>query len=154
MTLQQTESLRVKRAGEVFLDTARHVPADKAHWKPHPNGTCAHEIVQHLAWANAFFDALIAGQEPPLTVKDPQVPFEQVLQQFQRSYESLAKTIAKTPDERLSEKRQLPWGQVWKVQSLMMSGSLHIAYHWGQIGYLQLAWGDTTDYHLLPDQKR
>ena len=153
MTLQQMESVRVKRAGEIFLGAAQHVPADKAHWKPHPNATSAHEIVQHLAWANHFFAAIIQGQTPPAADKDPQVPFEQVLQQFQRSYESLAHTIAAVPDAHLQEKRQMPWGQVWKVQSLLMGGSLHIAYHWGQIGYLQLAWGDTTDYHLLPEPR-
>lgn len=150
MNLQQTESLRIKRVGQIFLDSARHVPQDKANFKPDPNLTSANEIVQHIAWANGFFNALIQGKAPAEHAFDPELPYAQALARFEQSCQHLAAATAAVPDDQLDDARDMPWGQTWKVKHILTSGSLHIAYHWGQIGYLQKAWGDTTDYHLVP----
>jgi len=146
--LQQAESFRTKRAGELFLGSAKHIPQGKADWKPGDEATSAQDIVQHLIGANRFFTALIQDKTPPETSKAAHEPFEQLLERFQQSYEELSDTIAAVPDDELQAERQMPWGQTWKVQALLMGSSFHLAYHWGQIGYLQKAWGDTADYHL------
>jgi len=148
VNVQQAESFRTKRAGELFLASAKHVPQDQTDWKPGDEATSARDIVQHLVGANRFFVALIQDKTPPETSKADHESFEQLLERFQQSYEELANTIASVPDEQLQAERQMPWGQAWKVQALLMGSSFHLAYHWGQIGYLQKAWGDATDYHL------
>ena len=148
MNVQQAESFRTKRAGELFWASAKHVPSDKADWKPGEGTTSARDIVRHLTGANRFFNALIQDQTPPTPSDADSEPFEQLLERFQQSYEELASTIASVPDEQLQAERQMPWGQTWKVRALLMGSSFHLAYHWGQIGYLQKAWGDSTDYHL------
>jgi len=149
MSIQKGESLRTRKAGELFLDAARHVPADRADWKPHPDTSSAREITHHMSWANRFFAAKIRDEaiDPP-TDPDPETPWEDVCADFGASCKALVEVVAKTPDDALDQTREMPWGQVWKVKALMMGASLHLAYHWGQIGYLQKAWGDTTDYHL------
>jgi len=149
VNLQQSESLRLKQVGQVFLNSAQHVPQDKADWKPDSGLTSASEIVQHIAWANGFFDALIQAKTPTEYAFDPDLSYARALARFDQSCKDLAGTTAVVPDDQLDDTRDMPWGQTWKVKHILMAGSLHIAYHWGQIGYLQKGWGDTTDYHLV-----
>ncbi len=152
MNLQQLESRRVQTMAQIFLEAARHVPADKADWKPDPRAKSAHEIVSHLAKANGFFTQILRG-EPPTGDTAPETEgrrYEDSLKEFEKSAQELVETIASLPDERLGETVQLPWGQSWKMTMIVAAASGHIAYHWGQIGYLQTLWGDATDYHLIP----
>ena len=148
MTLQQSESVRLKLTGGIFLSAAKHVPPDRVDWSPAPGAKSAGQIVQHIAWANDFFAALIRGEAPREQVHNPDLPYADALARFERSVKALAETLAAVPDAQLDDPREMPWGQTWKVKHILMSGSAHIAYHWGQIGYLQSAWGDDTDYHL------
>jgi len=153
MDLQQLESRRVQAMAQIFWEAARHVPPEKADWKPDPNAKSAHEIVAHLTAANAFFAALLRG-EPFSGTPHPQTEgkeYAQSLEEFRRSAQGLAETIASLPEERLGETVTMPWGQTWKVPMLLAAASGHIAYHWGQIGYLQTLWGDATDYHLMAE---
>lgn len=151
MNLQKLESRRVQAMAGIFHEAARHIPAEKARWKPDPKAKSAQEIVEHLAWANRFFAALLRG-EPPTSPSDEPAPksYEDALQAFQESAAVLAEATASVPDDRLQAAVELPWGQTWKMTMLLAAGSGHIAYHWGQIGYLQTLWGDETDYHLIP----
>ena len=152
MNLQQLESRRVQAMAQIFLEAARHVPPDKADWKPDPRAKSAHEIVSHLAKANGLFLNILRG-EPPTGDTAPDTEgkrYEDSLAEFERSAQELAEAIATVPDEHLNDPIVLPWGKTWKRKWLFSAASDHIAYHWGQIGYLQTLWGDATDYHLIP----
>jgi uncharacterized damage-inducible protein DinB len=151
MNLQKLESRRVQAMASIFHEAARHVPAEKAQWKPDPKAKSAREIVEHLTGANHFFAALLRGepQAPPTGESIPK-SYEDALQAFQESAAVLAEATASVPDDRLQDAVELPWGQSWKMTMLLAAASGHIAYHWGQIGYLQTLWGDEADYHLIP----
>lgn len=152
MNLQQLESRRVQAMAQIFLEAARHVPSERADWKPDPKAKSAHEIVSHLAKANGLFLAILHG-EPPSGDTAPDTEgksYEEALGEFEKSAQELAEAIASLPDERLGEQIELPWGQTWKMPLVVAAAGGHIAYHWGQIGYLQTLWGDATDYHLIP----
>lgn len=152
MNWQQLESRRVQALAQIFSEAARHVPPEKADWKPDPKARSAHEIVSHLAKANGLFLALLNG-DPPSGDTAPDTEgksYEDTLKEFEKSAQELAEAIASLPDERLEEQVDLPWGQTWKMSRVVAAASGHIAYHWGQIGYLQTLWGDATDYHLIP----
>lgn len=151
MNLQQLESRRVQAMAGIFYDAAQHVLAEKARWKPDPNAKSAQEIVEHLAGANHFFAAILRGEPPtPPTGESTQKSYEDALRAFQESAAVLAEATASVPDDRLQDAVELPWGQSWKMTMVLAAASGHIAYHWGQIGYLQTLWGDEADYHLIP----
>lgn len=151
MRLQDVESRRVQTLIDLLYEAARHVPAERAHWTPDERGKSVRQIVQHVAEANAFFAAMIAGQEHQgQTDAFADRPYGQLLGALKGSGQKLAQVIAAVPDERLGETRAMPWGQSWKLTMAMTAPSAHIAYHWGQVCYLQTLMGDTTDYHLRP----
>jgi hypothetical protein len=39
----------------------------------------------------------------------------------------------------------MPWGEVRSIKDLITSPMPHMAYHWGQIAYLQTLWGDNEN---------
>lgn len=154
MNLQQLESRRVQALIELLLRTAQHVPADKTDWKPEGQGKSVREVVEHLTGANHAFARLIEGEPsgPSIEKADrhkisaQSQSYDQALEALRASGEALAEAIASVPDEELGEERQMPWGETWKLTRAITAPSAHIAYHWGQLCYLQTLWGDLKDY--------
>ena len=154
MKLQQLESRRVQALMDLCMNAAQDVPADKVRWKPEGKGRSVHEILEHLAGANHSFAALIRGSALPKeattapdrqTVKKSADSYAQALEALRASGQVLASTIASVPEEKLGEKRPMPWGGTWEMTRLLTSPGAHVAYHWGQICYLQTLWGDQRD---------
>lgn len=149
--MQELESRRVRALMELLLEAARHVPPDQAPWKPETNAKSAQEIVEHVAGVNEFFAQLIRGNDVSGgPVAGSYESYEQALNALQASGEAVAAAIQAVPDEQLESERTLPWGEAWKLRKLLVAPGTHIAYHWGQICYLQTLWGDLKDYHLIP----
>jgi len=150
--LQELEGRRVQALMELLLRAARHVPPDKVRWKPEPTAKSAQEIVEHVAAVNEFFATLIRGEASQSSGPRPQSheSYERALEALRASGEAVARAIQAVPDEQLETDRTLPWGQRWKLRRLLTAPGTHIAYHWGQISYLQTLWGDLKDYHLTP----
>lgn len=154
MKLQQLESRRVQALMELCSKAAQGVPSERIQWKPDAKGKSAHEILEHLAGANHGFAALILGSALPKgvkagadrqSVKNPTDSYEQALEALKKSGNVLAEAISSAPDEQLSLTRPMPWGETWEMTRLLTAPGAHIAYHWGQICYLQTLWGDQQD---------
>lgn len=142
MDLREVEIKRIERVSELFLKAARAVPADRQTWKPAPEGKSVQEIVAHVGMANYFFATLICGAEKSMRdVTD----YQSALQLFEDSKRELQQTIRSLEAAAFEEKRTMPWGEVRSVKDLITSPMPHIAYHWGQINYLQMLWGDNQD---------
>jgi len=150
MDLQQLESRRVQALLELFIQSAKHVPEERADWKPEPNAKSPQEIVEHLTQANRFFAALIRGGPAGEPKGSEAQSYREALEDLKESGKALLEAIASVPDSRLGEEQTLPWGEKWKLTRLISAPGAHIAYHWGQIAYLQTMWGDQTDYHFTP----
>jgi hypothetical protein len=73
--------------------------------------------------------------------------YSEALEALLTSGKALAEAIAAVPEDQLRAERRMPWGETWKMTRLITSPSAHIAYHWGQLCYLQTLWGDQQDYY-------
>ncbi len=142
MDLREVEIKRIEKVSELFLKAARAVPSERQQWKPAPEGKSVQEIVAHVGMANYFFATLIGGAEKSMRdVTD----YQSALQLFEESKRELQQTIRSVEPAVLEEKRTMPWGELRSVKDLITSPMPHIAYHWGQINYLQTLWGDNQD---------
>ncbi|MCS6902746.1 MAG: DinB family protein [Candidatus Bipolaricaulota bacterium] len=140
MDLRETEIKRIEKISELLLKAARAVPKDKQNWKPMPTGKSAHEILAHLGMANYFFAALLKGAAPA-QMNEPKT-YDDALKLFEQSKSELTQTIRSMPPAQFDEKRTMPWGEERSIKDLITSPMPHMAYHWGQINYLQTLWGD------------
>jgi uncharacterized damage-inducible protein DinB len=154
MDLRKLESGRIATLVDLMLKAAAHVPPDRANWKPEGKGQSPQELLAHTAGANLFFAGLMQGTEAPPTGRYQNVQditadsktYQQAEEALRASAEVLVQTIRATTDEQLREERQMPWGERWKMTRLITAPSAHIAYHWGQLCYLQTLLGDVEDY--------
>jgi uncharacterized damage-inducible protein DinB len=154
MDLRKLESGRIATLVDLMLKAAAHVPPDRTDWKPQDTGQSAQELLAHTAGANLFFAGLIQGTETLPTDRYQDVQeltanaktYRQAQEALKASAQVLEQTIRATTDEQLREERQMPWGEHWKMTRLITAPSAHIAYHWGQLCYLQTLLGDTEDY--------
>lgn len=149
MSIQRFESLKVESLMELVAKAARAIPPDKLDWKSEPSGKSPKEILEHLAGANHAFAAVIRGQKiPPSDRQAFGINIDQMdegLSELHKSGLTLSESIAEVLDEDLNDERQMPWGETWKMTRLIASPSSHIAYHWGQLCYIQTLWGDQED---------
>ncbi|MBI1729266.1 DinB family protein [Candidatus Acetothermia bacterium] len=147
MSAQQTSSEQILKATEYLCNYAQHVPADKVDWKPDSSTKSVREILEHTIEVNQFFKSLISGAAPekgatPLKSEK----YEKIITGVRSSGEELAGVIRNLKDTQLRESRQAPQGKSWEVTRAIGTAGTHIAYHWGQIGYLQTIWGDAEDH--------
>jgi len=154
MKLQQLESQRVQGVLDVCCQTASHVPQDKSEWKPQPQTKSAKEILEHLAASNHGVAAILRGEGGAVKMEKSQRKdislntdsYEEALDALRQSGQALCQSMATLSDDQLTQTRQMPWGEEWKVSRLLPLAASHIAYHMGQLGYLQTMWGDDQDY--------
>jgi uncharacterized damage-inducible protein DinB len=143
MDLREVEIKRIEKIAELVLKAARAVPTERQTWKPLPTGKSAQEILAHLAMANSFFASLLRGGAPAQT-SEP-ATYEEALKRFEESKAELIETIRSVDPAQFDEKRTMPWGEVRSIKDLITSPMPHMAYHWGQIAYLQTLWGDNEN---------
>ncbi len=154
MNLQQIESSRVKAVVQLFCNTAKHVPAERATWKPDAKTKSPKELLEHIAAANSGFAMIIQGQPLGMQIKKEDrknvaiqtKSLQEAIDAVKASGEKLSQVISVISDAQLREKRTMPWGEEWEIPRLLATASSHITYHWGQLAYLQTMWGDLEDH--------
>lgn len=140
MDLREVEIKRIEKISELLLKAVRAVPKEKQSWKPMPTGKSAQEILAHLAMANSFFAALLKGGAP-MQMGEPKT-YDEAMKLFEQSKAELIQTIRAVDPAQFNEKRTMPWGEERSIKDLITSPMPHMAYHWGQIAYLQTLWDD------------
>lgn len=137
----------------ILLDAAKNVPNDKEDWNPEGKGRSAKGILEHMTASNLGFSRVIAGKPLSMQVdktnrKDVAMPaesFADAVKNYQRSIESVEKSMEGLADKQMFEERTLPWGDVSNAATAMNIVSYHTMYHAGQLNYMQTLWGDDED---------
>lgn len=151
LSFQETQKQAFLTQVDFFKATLDATPADKIEWKPDKNSMSAKEMVEHLAGSNHYFASIITGKEPPAAPEEPpKLSFDQAKQKFDESVRMMANTIGSVADGSLSEARETPFGHNINVRFAMTIPTSHVAYHWGQLSFLQKQYGDADDHFLDP----
>lgn len=151
MSFQQDEKLRLLSQFDLFKNGIDNTPEDKRQWKPEEHLMSPQQLMEHLTGSNYFFAAMLKGEAPPTAPDDaPTLSFAEAQAAFEASCTMMADTIASIPDADLDKAIALPNGATAALKFMMTVPGNHIAYHWGQLSYLQLMFGDTTD-HFFTD---
>lgn len=155
----QEQMIEVTRAAaaEVFR-YAKAVPEDKQNWKPLDLGRsvleqcrelamCPHWAIQLVSqdqqpeWNEEAMEAVKREQEQWKTVEDCEA-------ECNKRLEALFDVFRNMPDERLAEKKWLPYGggRDFTMPEMMDYPRWNFTYHLGQIAYIQTLYGDKEMY--------
>ncbi len=152
MKLQEHVIESTQKAAEEVFRYARAVPEEQLDWKPLYTGRSVLDLARELAvtpdWAydtltsdakpdEAAFAAQKAEMESWKTVAECEA---QCYKRLKRFYEA----VGQLPDEKLSETKWLPYegGRDFTYAEMMDYPRWNFNYHLGQIGYIQLLYGD------------
>ncbi|MGV3614730.1 MAG: DinB family protein [Fimbriimonas sp.] len=145
---------QVKAAAEEVFRYARAVPEDKLEWSPEGKGRSVLDIMREVArtptWAYELIDPEAKsdfseeGQAKEKEAMDALKTLDDCRAEFDRGYARLAEVYRAVPDERLSETKWLPFdgGRDFTVTEMMDYPRWNYNYHLGQIGYIQILFGD------------
>lgn len=103
------------------------------------------------------FNMLVAGalegkpsERPPLEEREAFFASIDTLEKARRGLEASARAIAsaleKADNDRLTAQVAAPWGETLLVYRLVYAAADHMAYHDGQVNYVQSLYGDAENH--------
>jgi hypothetical protein len=132
---------------EGIIRATRAVPADKLEWKPFDNGRSALDQFQECAVSPEIFLRALNGGGYVYTddLRDKRKALKTIDEAevaLRKNTAELLKAMRETPDARLEEPIELPWGATWRLVDVMNMHFWNLTYHVGQINYIQTMLGD------------
>jgi uncharacterized damage-inducible protein DinB len=144
--VREFDSHHVEFVLDRFLKAAAQTPREKFDWKPtNSDIKSAQEILRHVVEGNHTLLHSLRELKPlaPLSeierqrIRTETATPDLTIEALRKTGEQVAAQIRATPQERLSEALSA---------RLLMGSIVHMAYHWGQLAYLQTMWGDSRDH--------
>jgi len=150
---RQAAIAALAREQENLLRAAAAVPPDKHAWFSGGISRNTVEIVAHAAATNMFLASVIAGGPLPYRTQDEQraaidacTTLAQADAFLRQSVRAVGDAVTGIPPSRLTEQMTMPWGEKMPVALGLMTPAMHMAYHEGQISFIQALLGD-DEYH-------
>jgi hypothetical protein len=130
-----------------IIRNVKALPADKLDWKPFDKGRSAMSQFQECAVSPEIFIRALNGGGYVYTddlkgKREALATVELAEKALRENTAELLKQIRALPDSRLDEPIELPWGATWRLVDVMNMHFWNLAYHVGQINYIQTLLGD------------
>lgn len=154
MRFQDYITTETKTAMDQAFRYAKAVPEDKLNWSPLDKGRTVLDLARELARCSAWTaEMLELGKMPDFTeenqakekaVSDTLVTLEDCEKHSNENLEMLYAVFQTIPDERFTDTIFLPFegGRDFTIQEIMDYPRWNANYHLGQIGYIQILFGD------------
>jgi uncharacterized damage-inducible protein DinB len=125
-----------------MIGLAKAVPADKYAWRPGAGVRSVGDLVMHVTADNHFFPAILGTPADPATGITAEFKTAQAFEQrklsrdsaiveLERSFAFLKKSLAATPEAKLTDKVSM-FGQQFTVQQAWLLATVHLHEHLGQ----------------------
>ncbi len=148
----QDYSVDVTRSAvDEFFRYAEAVPEDRLDWSPMDEGQSVLALCREIAvtpdWAVQVMEDINLSQEEQEEAGEEMKSWGSIAQckeEFEKRFEVWAKLVEDLPDEKLSDTRWLPYegGRDFTFLELLDYPRWNTTYHLGQIGYIQILYGD------------
>ena len=143
-----------REAAKSAFKSARAVPADKLEWSPLDNGRSVLNQCRELAMCPEWAVSIINNEKQPEWSAEVIAEMEKMQaawktvddceRECNTRLEKLFELYRNMPDERLEEKKWLPYdgGRDFTMPEMMDYPRWNFTYHLGQIAYVQTLYGD------------
>lgn len=151
MTLQDYVAEQTERVAIALADFAATTAPDRLSWELSAEGggqtRTVLDQISECVGVNFRFAALLAGDASPDAPPPPQTAAE-AQERLTASAGALAAVIRGLSDDALETLIQMPRGPLL-TRNLMLAPYRNMAYHAGQINFIQMLAGD-TEFHAPP----
>ncbi|HZH99474.1 MAG TPA: hypothetical protein VEX38_10925 [Fimbriimonadaceae bacterium] len=154
MRLQEYVIQNTRAAADEAFRYARAVPEEKVDWKPMDLGRSVLDQCREMAMCATWAYDIIEQKELPEWNEESMAAIQKEQEQWKtvddciaecnRRLEVLFELYRTMPDERLDEKKWLPYdgGRDFTMPEMMDYPRWNFTYHLGQIAYIQTLYGD------------
>lgn len=152
MTWQEWHASSIEFASERLKIGLLTTKPEEAGWKPEARegspGRDVLDMASECVNISLMFAAMFEGRQPPEHVKFSNQA--EAAKAIDDSTGVLAATVRGLGDDALSREFPVPWGSATGATFLQIA-CMHLAYHTGQVNYVQTLYGDTVFHMQAPD---
>lgn len=152
-TFRESLVVQLRSAGETYLRDLGHLSADKLGVSPGGAARSALLFTAEVASFNMLIAQLIRGESPALPSAEERAAYEATVTDHASaqgavtaSVDALVAAIEGADDTQLASEITAPWGSKIVLYRLAIIAVQHMAYHDGQINYIQTLFGDTEEH--------
>jgi hypothetical protein len=157
MTVQEYVARQTERMAESLAHFIGSTKEDRLNWQPPSEGSepcrSAYQQIGECVQVNRRLAMLLRGEPmpsgPPQTAEIPFAGPQEAQEQLRASAKEMADAIRALPDDGLAREFPHPRG-VMRGENFILTAYRNMAYHAGQINYIQTLYGD-AEFHLPPN---
>jgi hypothetical protein len=149
LTLKDNLLEQLRDGGKMYVRDLGFIPADKVGECPMGCARTPLAFSAEVAGFNMMLAAMISDEAVPMPSAEERAAMENAVTSVEQasamvtqSVEKLAQAVEALPDEALGERVTTPWGTESRRAELVNIAITHMAYHDGQINYIQTLYGD------------
>ena len=124
-----------------LCNDASYIPSEKLDWSPMDYGKSVNSILSECVSLNLMTAAAIK-RESPKDIKT-EMNFQALKDHVISTAMEVCKAVDTLSDDDLDGEVPMPWGAIMPAAAAIFIPHSHMAYHDGQINYIQLLLGDT-----------
>jgi hypothetical protein len=155
VSFQEVAAGMIEKISRDLISLAEATPVDKLTWQPMSEGRTILDQLIECSIANAKWTKILntrehitlTSEERAAVIADPET-LENVVAHLRATTAKLAATIRGLPDDLVGTAWPLPWNP--SVTRTVAEACLHpywnMAYHEGQISYVQTLYGDQEEH--------
>ena len=126
--------------------TAQAIPEEKLDWMPGGEARTARQLLEELVTTTTFTAQMIRDMKmPEMTEEKLPKSITELEKLHKAAITDFLKAVSEFPEDKLQEKLDLPWGNLTFFQ-IISYPYWNMMYHFGQISYIQLLYGDKEMY--------
>lgn len=156
MTIQEFQARKINRIARTVAYFVATTPADHLEWRPATcDESCTRSVldqVRECVALNRSFAALLGGDDCKSKDRPAIVDSTSAQEELIESARELAEMVQGLPDEALTRRFDTPHASM-TGEVLIDLPCRNMAYHGGQINFVQLLLGD-RDFHMHPHALR
>jgi hypothetical protein len=139
----------VEKIGTAYANDFNHIPADKQMESPMGVARTATIFTAECASFNRWIIKIIAGEEVVRPDEEARKAYygsfdtgEKAVLELNSSVADLAVAIRGCDEDAMGSTVTMPWGAPMLLAEAIQMAAVHMAYHEGQLNYIQSLYGD------------
>jgi hypothetical protein len=139
----------VEKMGSAYANDFNHIPAEKQLESPMGVARTATIFTAECAAFNRWITQIIAGEAVVMPDAEARKAYydafdtgEKAVQELNSSVAELTATIRGCDEDAMGSTVTMPWGAPMMLAEAIHMAAVHMAYHEGQLNYIQSLYGD------------
>jgi hypothetical protein len=147
--LKEILTHQLQQVAKAYISDFGHIPEEKRNAVPMGKARTPHDFTVECVGLNRWVARTLRGETPDHSKKEERQAYldslttsELATNALNESVAEITAALANLTDEDLAREITMPWGSPGKLCDAPLTAAFHMAYHMGQLNYIQCLYGD------------